>query len=194
MVKFNACNHQYTANGEIIPSVTQVLSSLNDFSSITPDVLENASQRGTAIHAMVDLYINKKLDLSALDARLYGRLAAWIEFTNLYLPNIIGCEKLVYSAKHGFAGTLDIVCLLEGKLSLIDIKSSKAAASTANLQLAGYQIAYEEMVGVKVSRRMAVILKDDGKFEVLEYKCKLDKKAFLKLLKDNKNEKRAKND
>ena len=186
MVNFDADNHQYTANGEIIPSVTQVLSSLHDFSSISPDVLENAKQRGTAIHAMVDLYINKKLDLSALDARLYGRLAAWIEFTNLYKPKIVGCEKVVHSAKHGFAGTLDIVCLLEGKLSLIDIKSSKAAASTAGLQLAGYQIAYEEMAGVKVSRRLAVILKDDGKFEVLEYKSKLDKKAFLRLLKENK--------
>ena len=185
MVKFNACKHQYTSDGEIIPSVTQVLSSLHDFSSISPDVLENAKQRGTAIHAMVDMYINKKLDIASLDVRLHGRLAAWIEFTNLYKPKIIGCEKLVYSAKHGFAGTLDIVCLLEGKLTLIDIKSSKAAASTAGLQLAGYQIAYEEMSGVKVSRRMAVILKDDGKFEVLEYKSKLDKKEFLKLLKEN---------
>lgn len=87
-------------------------------------------------------------------------------------------EAVVYSTKHGFAGTLDLFALVEGgrggpvpQKTVIDWKTSKAIYPEAKLQLGGYAIALDEMGHGPVERAMVVRLPkttEDPGFEVVE--------------------------
>jgi genome maintenance exonuclease 1 len=54
-------------------------------------------------------------------------------------------ERIVYSKKHRYAGTLDLLARVEGRLTMIDFKTGKAVYDEAHLQAAAYAAALEEM-------------------------------------------------
>jgi len=53
---FEEENHIYRLDGEIIPSVTQVMSPLNNFDSIPESVLNAKTNWGKSIHRMIELF------------------------------------------------------------------------------------------------------------------------------------------
>ena len=54
-------------------------------------------------------------------------------------------EQTVWSTTHGYAGTLDLVAKVNGKVTLIDFKTSKACYAEYDLQSVAYQHALDEM-------------------------------------------------
>lgn len=91
-------------------------------------------------------------------------------------------EKIVCSPTHLVAGRLDSLAFVDGKLSLVDLKTSSRVSESYFLQCAGYSMCLADM-GIKVDRRIILRLpktKDDG-FEAVEVDTPLDKdiKAFL---------------
>ena len=54
-------------------------------------------------------------------------------------------EQTVWSLEHGYAGTLDLLARVNGEVTLIDFKTSKAIYAEYDLQSAAYQHALEEM-------------------------------------------------
>ena len=71
----------------------------------------------------------------------------------------IEIEKKLYSAKYGYAGTLDIIAKdKQQNLVLIDIKTSNQVSFDYLLQLNAYQVAYEEETGSKISKALVVRL------------------------------------
>jgi len=64
---------------------------------------------------------------------------------------------------------------------LIEIKTSTSIPATTGLQLAGYQNAYEEMLKVKIKRRLCVQLLD-GTYRMQEYKDRSDFRVFTSCL------------
>ncbi len=54
-------------------------------------------------------------------------------------------EQTVWSEKHEYAGTLDMLATFDGKLTVVDWKTSKAIYPEARLQVAAYAIAVDEM-------------------------------------------------
>lgn len=90
-------------------------------------------------------------------------------------------ERVVFSRKHGYSGTLDCIAEINGEVALVDWKSSKACYPEYFLQTAAYQAAYQEETGEKISRRYLVRLgKEDGSFEVHENYTLKDYKFHLK--------------
>lgn len=93
-------------------------------------------------------------------------------------------ERRIYSRKHGFSGTLDLLARVKGKVKVIDYKSSKSLYSEYHLQTAAYAMAYEEETGERIQGRILVRLgKEDGAFETRElpfrYKLEEDYQVFL---------------
>lgn len=99
-------------------------------------------------------------------------------------------EKIVYSKRHDFAGTFDLVAQVNGRRMLIDYKTSKRVYDEYAIQLAGYAIAYEEETGDKPD--LSAILhfdKETGKVALHEYapeSIELNKKLFLHMLEAKK--------
>lgn len=60
-----------------------------------------------------------------------------------FKPTMI--EVRVWSANHGYAGTMDCLGMIKGKLYVIDWKTSRSFSATFGLQLAAYRLAAIEM-------------------------------------------------
>jgi hypothetical protein len=78
----------------------------------------------------------------------------------------IGIENKVYSISHNYCGTVDLIAVIDGKLTLLDYKTSKSIYPENFYQTAAYKFAYEEETGDKIEQTMIVRLdKYGGGFE-----------------------------
>jgi len=85
-------------------------------------------------------------------------------------------EQVVYSEKHRYAGTLDLLAEVNGVLTVVDWKTGKAVYSEAHLQNAAYRQAVREMKHGDPKQGLIVRLPktyDDPEFEVVEAKSEV---------------------
>ena len=68
-------------------------------------------------------------------------LQAWLTENDV---RPIDIEKVVFSKAAYFAGTFDLLCSLNGKLTLVDLKTSSFVYDEHKMQLGGYRFAWEE--------------------------------------------------
>lgn len=96
-------------------------------------------------------------------------------------------ERKIYSRDFNYAGTLDWKGFVDGKLSILDFKSSKYLYDEYRLQVASYQSAVEEEDDCQIEQRILLRLgKEDGEFEVATFddrsEYEADRLAFLSAL------------
>lgn len=188
MLTFDADKHEYKWDGVVVPSVTQILRPLADFSAIPPDVLETARQRGVAVHAAVALEIAEDLDWHSLDEAIVGYVEAWCAFRdNMHLhgADFGHIETPVYCLAYGYAGTPDLTAFIDGEWAVIDIKTAANVRPEWALQTAAYRAALngktktlERMVKNRYSLRLAA----DGSYRLDQHKDKSDFAVFLAAL------------
>jgi len=174
MIKFNDERHEYSQNGIIIPSVTQVLTAagLYDmFGKVNRDVLEAAQVKGKYGHLATEFYDNKTLDITTVHEIIIPYLDGWIKFRKDtgFKPRVI--EERVYSKKHNYAGTVDRIGPLDAE-TVVDIKLGELTPAAA-LQTAAYLEAYnsDKPPKDKAKDRLIVQLRNDGTY-------RLPKKSF----------------
>jgi genome maintenance exonuclease 1 len=93
----------------------------------------------------------------------------------------VAVERVVWSRRHGFAGTVDLVaCQVDGALVVTDWKSGSIWPEHA-LQLGAYTIALEEMTGRPVGEAYVVGLREKG-YEAKRVNLPLARRAFLAAL------------
>ncbi len=186
MIQLNTENHSYTKDGIPVPGVTKVIreAGLVDFSMIPADIMERAQKYGTATHLACELYDRGTLDDKLLDPLLRGSLNAWIKFRKDtgFVP--LGIEEKVYSAKYGYAGTLDRRGMLHDIHSLIDLKSGADFGKATGPQTAAYENAVNEKLPFKqrIKKRYSVLLKENGLYKIEPYEGKSDFSVFLAAL------------
>lgn len=180
---FDPKTHTYRMNGNIIPSVTQVLAPLQNYGHINPDVLQNAARRGVAVHLACELDdMEANISEEDLTDEVLPYLMAWRLFKLEYgfEPTLI--EQLVHSTRYNYAGTLDRIGLIDGERWLIDIKATYAIQPTTGPQTAAYLAAWNESLSDTVENRGCVQLKRDGTYAFKSYEEKDDWRAFLSCL------------
>ena len=143
------------------------LTNLSYKAKIRGDVIANiASVQGTDIHQFIEDYIKgNQLSLN-LDDTENMKLRAFKKFLDEYKPQFEECERIVYSRKYDYCGTLDFTAIIDNKSYLGDFKSSKGIRLHNNFQTAAYQHAYEEETGKRFDGRMIVRLDKSGEPEV----------------------------
>ena len=151
----------YEIDGEKVPGVTTILSRFKESGALLyrawdqgrqgkdfRDTKQAAADAGTLAHDMVehDIY-GQAFDLTGYDEATikkaqgaYRAYQAWKQQTNL---TIAEAEVPLVSKIHRFGGTLDAI-LVQGQLALGDWKTSNRIHSDYVLQLAAYQILWEE--------------------------------------------------
>ena len=183
-LEFDEATHTYRLDGKIIPSVTQIIAPLYSFEHVNAEVLERASAFGTAVHRACELHDHDDLS-DDLDDALLPYLKAWVKFRADadFWPTSI--ETRVHCPVYKFAGTLDRIGTISGKLKIIDIKTSTTLDKAIGVQLAGYEIAARScgLIGPKEKvGRVAVQLREDGTYKIEPYNDDFDKSAFMALL------------
>jgi hypothetical protein len=169
------------------PSVTTALKIINDFSMVAPDIMKLASNFGTAVHWMINLFEKETLDYSKLDPALVPILAAWKHAKNNLGIRVKKTEVQVVSDKYRYAGTLDIIADVGfGKnisRGIIEIKSRSSYNKKSDpLQTAAYVRAYNESYPEnKVNKRWFCGFDLDGGYRFFEIKRELGEPDHLEI-------------
>lgn len=162
-----------TVTGLKYPSVTSVLSMM-DKSSLyewrkrvgeeeANRVSARAARRGTAIHSLCEEYLyGKNPEPSMFDAQTFNSIKPHLD----KIDNIHALESKLYSDYLQVAGTVDCIAEFDGRLSVIDFKTSRRLKSREDIpgyfiQTAAYAVAFEERTGIPVSRLVIIMAVDD---------------------------------
>ena len=158
-----------TPSGKRYPSVTAVLSMLStnsimDWRKRVGDeeanrVSARASSRGTRIHSLCEDFITTgKAKADIFDAEMFNSIVPYLDKIN----NVHALETSLYSDYLQVAGTVDCIAEYEGKLSIIDFKTSSRSKSREDIhsyfmQTAAYAVAFEELTKIPVGRLVIIM-------------------------------------
>jgi len=186
-VVFNAERHEYTVDGQRVPSVTQVLRSLFDFSHVPPAVLAAKGELGTAVHLACELDDDADLDESTVGEAVRPYLDGYRLFKQHKLTRVIATEQVV-SHRIGYAGKFDLLTEFDDARWLIDWKTPLVISPAVALQTAAYVAALPAELappaGMK-QKRAALQLKNDGTYKLHEFSDPNDFAIFASFLNVN---------
>ena len=135
VLEFLPETHTYLYDGLMLPSVTQILGVKykNDYASVPPAVLENASKRGTAVHKAIENFNVSSYDDGSEAVRNFKFLQKQYGFEVLdsELPIVIFKDDMPIAC-----GRLDMTMLMDGETGIADIKT----VSTLNKEKIAYQL------------------------------------------------------
>ncbi len=185
-ITFDPVEHAYYKHGSRVPGATQVLKDLR----ISPPYPADRGQLefGKAMHKACELSVHDRLDREQTDSVLWPYLDAFEQKRREYKIKPLHTEKLVYNDLHGYAGTLDLACMIfERDEALIDYKSGMPP-ECVSLQLAAYDMALNRTLGLperhRPRRRFAMYLFEDevkqtGRARMIEFTDPFDYEVFL---------------
>tara|TARA_B100001094_G_C18096791_1_gene753439 strand:+ start:459 stop:1130 length:672 start_codon:yes stop_codon:yes gene_type:complete len=171
-----------TPDGNRYPSVTTILSELSKASIIAwrkrvgaeeaNRISTQAGSRGTKVHQICEDYLNNKPDY--LDGQMPANVFTFKQIQPIldqYVDNIQYLEAPLYSDFLKTAGRVDCIAEFDGKLSIIDFKTSrkpkkKEWISNYFMQASCYAVMYEERTEIPVSRTVVIIAVDGSEPQV----------------------------
>jgi hypothetical protein len=171
-----------TPSGEILPSITTVLSVQNKSGldawrkrvgeEEANRVMNQASLRGTAVHQLAEDYVNNEKDWSkgAMPANVFT-FNTIKPVLDEHMDNIWIQEAPLYSERLSVAGRVDCIAEWDGVLSIIDYKTSKRPkprkyVESYFIQEAAYAAMFLERTGVPIKQIVTVIAVDDNEPQV----------------------------
>lgn len=146
---------------------------------------QRAADLGTRIHDWCERYIKHKLGREGFktmpdmpeEKEVQMGAAAFLQWEAEHKVKFEESEQLIFSKKHDYVGQLDIRARVDGKLCLIDLKSSNGLYNEVRMQTAAYVMADQEESGRKYAARWALRL---SKNTEAEYMAKEELKKALK--------------
>lgn len=162
-----------TPSGKAYPSVTSVtgLHGKDAFFAWRKRVGEEeanrvsarATKRGTRIHSLCEDYLNNKEVLAEMfEQETFQSIKPALDKIN----NIHCLETQLYSDHLRVAGTVDCIAEYEGKMSVIDFKTSSRSKKRDDIhsyfmQTAAYAVMFEERTGIPVGRLVILMTVDE---------------------------------
>ena len=122
-----------------------------------------ASARGNRIHSLCEAYLrNEQCEPDIFDRELFESISFWLE----EIDNIHALESPLYSDFLQVAGTVDCIAEFQGKLSVIDFKTSSKPKDRDDIhnyfmQTAAYAVAFEERTGIPIGRLVIIMAVDN---------------------------------
>jgi genome maintenance exonuclease 1 len=126
------------------------------------------------MHEYLECYVtDKKIgDSNSENSKIALKLSEVI-INNIFpkVDSFISTEATVHN-NHEYAGTLDLLALIDGKLTIIDYKSSYRQKSVLQIdehfqQLAAYALAHDNMHNTKIEQAMIfVAYKESYKYDI----------------------------
>ena len=185
-IEFDAEKHEYTWEGQKIPSVSDILAPLSAerYGEINPAVLQQAAARGTAVHEICEA-MDYGLD-PEIEPGLEGYAQAYSDFLRDYFPKWELIEQIVYYRVDGdvytapplFCGTVDRYGTIDDKPAVLDIKTYASLTTdsmiSASCQTAMYRTAIfsavpiEDLHKAEETRRYLLHLKKDGSYRLVD--------------------------
>ena len=184
LVQVNAKGGRYyeTPSGAKYPSVTSV-TRLHNLESIQAwkdkvgeeeagKISRRALARGNKIHSLAEKYLLNEGDMSDDFSKAdFGQMIPYLNKIN----NIHCLETQLYSDHLQTAGTVDCIGEYEGKLTVIDFKTSaklkkREWVKDYFMQCSAYAVMYEERTGTPIERLLLIINVEDEGVQLIDGK------------------------
>ena len=184
LVQVNAKGGRYyeTPSGAKYPSVTSV-TRLHNLESIQAwkdkvgeeeagKISRRALARGNKIHSLAEKYLLNEGDLSDDFSKAdFGVMIPYLDKIN----NIHCLETQLYSDHLKTAGTVDCIGEYDGKLTVIDFKTSaklkkREWVKDYFMQCSAYAVMYEERTGTPIERLLLIINVEDEGIQLMDGK------------------------
>jgi genome maintenance exonuclease 1 len=178
--QINGKRHYITPKGNF-PSITTVLSILSRKgiaewrerlgAEAANKISTMAARRGTNVHLMCEHYINNELDDKKFMPNEREMFNSIKPILNEYIDNVVAQEVPLWSSYLGIAGRVDCIAEYEGRLSVIDFKTSRKPKKREWIgsyfqQASAYCVMFEERTGTPIDQIVIIIAVEDNKPEV----------------------------
>lgn len=134
---------------------------------------DKAAETGTIIHSWVEEHIRALIHFGGepewpTDPQIVGGVERYLEWESQHHVGYLHTERYVYHRDDHFAGQADVVALVDGVLSLCDLKSSNYFSVDYVLQTAAYTEAYNmEFSGYPILKRIILMIDNkEGRLDV----------------------------
>ena len=150
---------------------------------------KHATTRGTKLHTVFEHYINNQ-DYQSLDEYKVPLIELMFKAAKSHLDNrlnnIYHQETAMFSHKLCLAGTVDLICEVDGELAVVDFKTSEKAKPEEWLedyfvQLSAYWAMFSEKTGVAPKKLVVFLVGENGDVQIVERRNIMD---YLTTLKD----------
>jgi CRISPR/Cas system-associated exonuclease Cas4 (RecB family) len=167
--------HYVTPNGKY-PSITSVLSVLSKDGIIAwrkrvgekeaNRISTQAARRGTNVHQMCEDYLNNELDQKSFLPHERGMFYPLQKALDKSIGTVYAQEAPLYSDYLGLAGRVDCVAEWDGRLSIVDFKTSRKLKKKEWItnyfqQATAYAIMWEERTGIPIDKLVIAITVED---------------------------------
>jgi hypothetical protein len=162
-----------TPEGKLYPSVTSVTGITSTFNKsawiqrVGVDeanrITQRALDRGTRVHSLCENYLlGNELEIDMFDVEMWTSMRKLVD----RIDNIHCLETPLYSDFLQTAGTVDCIGEFDGKLSIIDFKTSSRVKERDDIhnyfeQTAAYAVMFEERTGIPIGRLVILMAIDD---------------------------------
>ena len=173
-----------TPDGKLYPSITTVLSTRNKKGlfewrkrvgdEVANYVARTSAARGTAVHHMCEDYLNnfptEWPDKWSEHEKKFLPFCLFKQLENKVLhkiDNIHSQECALFSNKYRVAGRVDCIAEYDGKLSIIDFKTSTKERNDEwnenyYIQASAYAEMFEEQTGTPIEQIVILVVTEDG--------------------------------
>lgn len=132
----------------IVPGVAmdeiEIQSMLAGAKKAHSDFAGSAADMGTYIHNWIEQFVNGEDPARPTNDRLNKVLDDFMEWWNKTDVEVLHAERMVCSPKLMLAGTPDLICKVDGKLTIMDWKTGSGIYPDMFLQMAAYAMMWEE--------------------------------------------------
>lgn len=142
---------------------------------------DRAGEKGTDTHSVVEEYILHCLNGDGetggkgfpFIASYFPRYKEIEPFANWAIENVeyfVAAEQRLFSETHGYAGTCDFVAMIDGKLTIGDLKTfPKMWNADPFIQCGAYSLAWKEMTGESPEQTVIVKMCDPEDERIKKY-------------------------
>lgn len=180
--------------GVSYPSITTVLSILSEDhirawrarvgEEEANRISRRASGRGTAVHAMLEKYVDNDPTFDeGVMPLIKSNFMEVKDILDKRLTKVYAQEAALYSDHLGVAGRVDCVGVFDGKNSIIDYKTARKTKKKEwcegyFVQETAYAIMWEERTGMPITQLVTVIAGDEGPQVFIEHRDNWTKKLL----------------
>ena len=186
MITYNERLKQYlvvdpedTSARHVVPRVSQIAGLLDPgaYQFVKDSAMVTASRRGTWVHEAIDRFHTAgrwelgNYDVDSVTAPYYG---GYMDFLSDTGAEPLEGEKVVYHRTYRYAGRLDKLFRIQGRLTVVDFKVTAAMPKTVWVQLAAYMEAENDAIKAilypnyppLITDRAALRLKPNEKYQL----------------------------
>ena len=173
-----------TPDGNYYPSITSILSQQENLGleawkervgeKEAKRISKESARIGTAVHQLAEFYLsNVQVKLDKEEKKIVDTFNR-LRFLLGNINNIVGLEIPLFSDLIRVAGTCDCIAEYNGKLSIIDFKTSRRPkkedwVDDYYMQTFAYKLMFEEMTGIEI-QQVVILIASVESFDVQVFK------------------------